>query len=191
MDRKTHFVYKQYDEQNQLLYVGCTSAPRVRMALHRNNSPWFSKIDRVEIKAFTSKLEAVSEETRSIVKDQPKFNIAKKTRGYALKEKFQKLRDQGLTLQAIGELEYPKVSRQYVHQVLTDDMYCLVDDRSAGDYEKINMADINTDYKKRLQDSEKLKIRVRRLAKLKMKHILIAKREGITPARVSQIVRAK
>ncbi len=116
-----YWVYRQYDKNGRLLYIGCTSMPDIRMTLHRNKPShchWFSKIETVKFTGFDSKAKAYAAESTAISREKPRHNVFKRV-DYAKKRKeFKALRAKGITMREIGEREKPKVSRQYVWQIL-------------------------------------------------------------------------
>ena len=122
MRRKTvYFVYRQYDRTGKPLYFGCTSMPKVRFAAHRSQSPWYRRIAKVRMESYFSKAEAYLAEREAILQEQPCYNVFDRTDKRAKKERFQQLRADGWTLQRIGDDEEPKITRQRVFQILTDE----------------------------------------------------------------------
>ncbi|NIL77676.1 hypothetical protein RhoFasB10_03827 [Rhodococcus sp. B10] len=41
-DVRNHFVYRAFDKDGRLLYVGCSSRPLTRWNEHRSSSPWWT-----------------------------------------------------------------------------------------------------------------------------------------------------
>lgn len=41
-DVRNHYVYRAFDKDGKLLYVGCTVRPETRWAEHRSASPWWT-----------------------------------------------------------------------------------------------------------------------------------------------------
>lgn len=44
-----HWVYRCFDAEGVLLYVGCTMHPEERQVEHRRSSPWFADVVNVEL----------------------------------------------------------------------------------------------------------------------------------------------
>jgi hypothetical protein len=78
-------LYRHFDADGSLLYIGVTSDPTKRTAAHKKNSPWFAEVARTEIEWQPSRADALLAETISIGKESPRNNIhsAGKTRGAA------------------------------------------------------------------------------------------------------------
>jgi len=71
-------VYRFFDAESQLLYVGITSSPRARFFQHRNSAAWWGEADheRTTIQWYGSRIEAVSVEAAAIRDEKPRFNIS-------------------------------------------------------------------------------------------------------------------
>lgn len=76
-----HWVYRMFDAEGELLYIGCTSGPRSRLLAWRsvaNATPghWFEQVADIRWVVFGNKAEAASEERRAIRTESPRHNIA-------------------------------------------------------------------------------------------------------------------
>jgi predicted GIY-YIG superfamily endonuclease len=69
-------LYRLYDGEGVLLYVGITNMPNVRFAAHSMKS-WWKRVDRKDIVWFDNRQQAEQAETRAIRDEQPVFNVAK------------------------------------------------------------------------------------------------------------------
>jgi excinuclease UvrABC nuclease subunit len=67
-------LYRHYNGEGQLIYVGCSLSSVARLAQHREHSHWFSNIARVTIQRFETRQEALAEETRAIRSEHPLYN---------------------------------------------------------------------------------------------------------------------
>lgn len=47
--RRPHFVYRCFDADGVLLYIGCTVHPEQRRVEHRRSSPWFAQLASVKL----------------------------------------------------------------------------------------------------------------------------------------------
>lgn len=69
-------VYRLYDEDEELLYVGVAIEPRVRFRQHRLDKPWWPRVAAREIEWFDSRAEALAVEGLAIVRELPRHNQA-------------------------------------------------------------------------------------------------------------------
>lgn len=69
------FVYRCYDADGRLLYVGCTNAPRNRMTMHRKDSWWWPEVTRVRYLVFPNREKAWEQERRAILTERPRCNV--------------------------------------------------------------------------------------------------------------------
>lgn len=72
-------VYRVYDAEGRLLYVGCTKDPVTRLRSHfgqaRTPTPWWRLSANYSIEAFNSHKAALAAEARAIVAEHPMFNV--------------------------------------------------------------------------------------------------------------------
>lgn len=71
-------LYRHFDADNQLLYVGISLSAVHRLTEHRNGSPWFRSIGSVTIETFPSRKEALAAEKEAIRNENPLYNVAGK-----------------------------------------------------------------------------------------------------------------
>lgn len=71
-------LYRHYDENGLLLYVGISISTLNRLSQHKQYSDWFSNIRKVTVEEYLTRQEAIDAETRAIQEEQPKHNIRKK-----------------------------------------------------------------------------------------------------------------
>lgn len=71
-----HFIYRHYDKNDNLLYVGISLSAISRLSSHKNSSPWFHKISSVKIEGCESKASAIQKEKEAIKKERPMYNIS-------------------------------------------------------------------------------------------------------------------
>lgn len=69
-----HCVYRAYDTDGVLLYVGQTANPYRRLSQHRRCTPWWETVVELRVVLFPSYIAAAAEERRSILEDGPLFN---------------------------------------------------------------------------------------------------------------------
>jgi hypothetical protein len=68
-------LYRHFDGDGRLLYVGISLNAIIRLAAHRA-SPWFDEIARVEIERFPSREVALAAERAAIRDEKPECNVA-------------------------------------------------------------------------------------------------------------------
>lgn len=74
-DVKPHTVYRCYDRNGALLYVGCTVDVRVRLGQHGyDRSPWLPLVVEVTTVECPDRAAGLAEEKRVIAAEQPMFN---------------------------------------------------------------------------------------------------------------------
>jgi len=70
-------LYRHFDGEGRLLYVGISLNAMARLAQHKNCSHWFRLIKRVEIEPFPSREEAIKAEISAITKENPLHNLSR------------------------------------------------------------------------------------------------------------------
>ena len=70
------FVYRLYDEQDELLYIGLTGDVRTRLRRHAQTQPWWSAVRRITIETFDNTETAALAEKQAIRREHPRYNIA-------------------------------------------------------------------------------------------------------------------
>jgi hypothetical protein len=68
-------LYRHFDAEGVLLYVGESLSTTARLIGHRHKSPWFDEITRVEVEHFPTREAAKAAEDRAIAEEHPKYNI--------------------------------------------------------------------------------------------------------------------
>ena len=72
---ETHYIYRLYNEKDQLLYVGITNDVNRRMAEHRASQEWFGLVVREEREKFIcDRSEIEAQERRAIKREKPIYN---------------------------------------------------------------------------------------------------------------------
>lgn len=71
-------LYRYFDSEDRLLYVGITGDNTKRQSQHRRNSFWFGEIARASFEHFDSRDLAEQAETKAINIEKPMHNIAKR-----------------------------------------------------------------------------------------------------------------
>lgn len=68
-------LYRFYDHEDRLLYVGVTQYIKVRWATHRRVKSWWYEVVRREVEWFDTRELALEMETRTIIAERPTYNI--------------------------------------------------------------------------------------------------------------------
>ena len=69
-------LYRYFDREGDLLYVGITKNQINRFAAHSKKSVWFSQISSATFTHFETREAAIVAETAAIKDEKPKYNIA-------------------------------------------------------------------------------------------------------------------
>ncbi len=70
-----YYLYRHFDSEDILLYVGMSLSAINRLSKHKSNSAWFASIKRVEIEQFSTKEEVLAAERIAIIQEKPLYNI--------------------------------------------------------------------------------------------------------------------
>jgi hypothetical protein len=73
-ETKPTALYRHFDSDGRLLYVGISLSAIIRLAEHRA-SPWFDDIARVEIERHPTRKAALAAERKAIRDERPLHNI--------------------------------------------------------------------------------------------------------------------
>jgi hypothetical protein len=74
-NEKWYCLYRHFDEDGILLYIGISISLIGRIINHRGNSFWFDDVATVTVKRFATKREVLDAEKLAIIKENPKHNI--------------------------------------------------------------------------------------------------------------------
>lgn len=69
-------LYRFWDTEGLLLYVGITARPWERWKAHRNEKPWWEEVASVTLQNFASREEVIVAELKAIREEKPRYNIA-------------------------------------------------------------------------------------------------------------------
>lgn len=81
-----HFVYRAYDADGRLIYIGATSELMNRWDQHEALSWWYEMAAWVEAEPYPTRDAAFAAEMVAIQEEQPAFNIRHTTDGPVLTE---------------------------------------------------------------------------------------------------------
>jgi predicted DNA-binding transcriptional regulator AlpA len=72
--QQRHHLYRHFDIDGRLLYVGISLHAIGRLRSHRDKSEWFDKIAEVKIEVFGSRDEALQAERIAVSNEKPAYN---------------------------------------------------------------------------------------------------------------------
>lgn len=72
--RKT-YLYRYFNADSVLLYVGITRSISKRHSAHEQHSLWFTEHTKMTVEVFPSQHEAAIAEIRAIANEKPKYNV--------------------------------------------------------------------------------------------------------------------
>lgn len=70
-------LYRHFNADGELLYIGISVSSLVRLTKHRNASPWFHEIAVVKIEHFPTRAAALHAEGLAIQSEKPLYNLGK------------------------------------------------------------------------------------------------------------------
>ncbi len=79
-------LYRHFDKEGNLLYVGISLSTLNRLGQHKDHSHWFAQISRVEIETFAKREDALEAEALAIHDEKPLHNIMRPQRAKLLEE---------------------------------------------------------------------------------------------------------
>lgn len=72
---KNHDLYRHFDADGKLLYVGISFCAVLRLSQHRTNAGWYDDIVSVTIEKFATREEVLEAEKKAIQTENPVHNI--------------------------------------------------------------------------------------------------------------------
>jgi predicted GIY-YIG superfamily endonuclease len=69
-------LYRYFDSEGQLLYVGITKNPLERQAQHQKTQPWWDDVTSARFEHYSTREEAIKAEDYAIGTEWPRYNIA-------------------------------------------------------------------------------------------------------------------
>lgn len=103
----TTTLYRHYDKENLLLYVGISSAPLTRQQNHAETSPWWEQITLITLEHFASRQEALRAEKLAIIKEKPLFNTMLSRDELLPRQKRERWHD-GIRPRSVVKIVYPE-----------------------------------------------------------------------------------
>lgn len=75
-------LYRLFDIEGTLLYVGIAGNPGRRFEQHAKDKPWWSEVDLIDLEHMETRSLAVTEESRVIRQEKPKYNVVHNVSGF-------------------------------------------------------------------------------------------------------------
>jgi hypothetical protein len=75
IEDQPHYLYRHFDMEGSLLYIGVTRHPLRRTAARERHSPWWVMVADVTFISFPTRSAARAAETAAIVADRPPHNL--------------------------------------------------------------------------------------------------------------------
>ena len=75
MTMKKYYLYRFYDKNEELLYVGVSLNYLMRISQHRSIAEWFDSVANVRIERCKNRLDMYQKEIRAVQKESPLHNI--------------------------------------------------------------------------------------------------------------------
>ena len=98
--KNLQFLYRQFDKNDNLLYVGVSLSVIQRLSQHKTCSPWYHKIAKITVETFNSRKEVLAAEKKAILEEHPRYNKYRPKPKLKEKTKAQNSRD-NLTRQIV------------------------------------------------------------------------------------------
>ena len=77
------YLYKMYNNDDQLLYVGITNNVDQRFTAHASTKSWWKDVDNINLKIYQDRESAILSERMTIISEHPKYNELVTKKPYA------------------------------------------------------------------------------------------------------------
>lgn len=71
-----HVLYRMFDRDNVLLYVGLTNNPKGRFRTHSKTQEWWREVANITVQTFDSRKHLAAAEFTAIKDEKPLYNVA-------------------------------------------------------------------------------------------------------------------
>lgn len=71
----TQKLYRHFNKNNELLYVGISMSIAARLSNHKSTSHWFNEVTKITIENYETREEVLDAEVKAIQLEKPKFNV--------------------------------------------------------------------------------------------------------------------
>jgi predicted GIY-YIG superfamily endonuclease len=70
------YLYRHYDKDDNLLYVGVSWSVIERLRRHEKSSHWFGEVDIIKLEKYPSREASLEAERKAILAERPRYNKA-------------------------------------------------------------------------------------------------------------------
>lgn len=70
-----NILYRIFDDDGALLYVGATTNPGLRIGTHAQSQPWWDEAAEIKLERFDTLDELIEEEKAAIQIEGPRYNV--------------------------------------------------------------------------------------------------------------------
>lgn len=74
-DSRPHALYRFFDAEGVLLYIGITADVPARFQKHRDDKPWWGEVARIAMEPFPDRPSVLAAERRAIKAEMPRWNV--------------------------------------------------------------------------------------------------------------------
>lgn len=74
VENAPHYLYRHFDKDGELLYVGITHRLGTRIYQHERDSDWWSQVVSIKIENFSSRNDALKAENVANISENPRHN---------------------------------------------------------------------------------------------------------------------
>lgn len=140
------WVYKHFDEEGTVLYVGVSNDPMMRTRSHEKEADWFDDVRSIDVKSYPTREDALEAEANEILSSRPLYNKSVIVNGRVIRVHYKdKLREDYLQVR-------PKVLHA-VSQIGIEDFAKEVELSEATLF-RICMTEISTPIRKTIEKLE-------------------------------------
>lgn len=75
LNDRHHALYRFYDADGVLLYIGITASVPTRLTRHRDNKPWWTHVTRIDIEHHPDRDTVLAAEKAAIKAERPRWNV--------------------------------------------------------------------------------------------------------------------
>lgn len=72
-----NILYRMYDADDRLLYVGMTINPHLRLKQHRVQQSWWGDVNSITLTHFDTRAALADAERLAIVNERPRWNVVR------------------------------------------------------------------------------------------------------------------
>lgn len=106
-----HTLYRAFDEDGTLLYIGISNQPLVRLSQHSKVAAWAPYVTLVTFERHPSRVAVEEAEVEAIHREQPVFNVRDSPTGSTSVEYLRLRRDRGRFVQEVPQRPLPPTWR--------------------------------------------------------------------------------